>query len=104
MQPPENVTVALGQGPVSLTCRVRGENIFLRVNGKIFDHNNLRTFQDRGITFSNPVSDNVDKIVMQTVTVTSTMNNNGTKVVCHGTSDDQPAANSYPATILFAGI
>ena len=107
IQPPENATVALGQGPVSLTCRVRGINIFLRVNGAIFNHNNLHLFRDRGITFSNPVSDNVNKIITQTVTVTSTMSNNGTRVICYGTSQDQDqpvVAKSYPAMIFFAGI
>lgn len=102
IEPPQNVSVGLdSSGRVTLTCRVRGENIFLRVDGDIFDHNNLGRFRDRGITFSNAVESN--NVITQSVEVDSTETNNNTVVICYASSQDFPVESSDSATIFIAG-
>lgn len=95
------MSVGLGQDPVTLTCRVRGENIFLRVDGDLFDHNTITDFRERGITFSN--AQEVNGVITQSVTVTLSVENNNTEVICHA-SFSGSVKNSSPATIYIAGM
>ena len=96
------MTVGLGQNSVTLTCRVRGENIFLRVDGDLFNHNSISRFRDRGITFSN--SQEINGVITQRVTVTPTAMNNNTEVICYVSAQGFfDVENSDTATILIAG-
>lgn len=90
---------------VTLACRVRGDNIFLKVDGDsdMFGHDTVTTFRERGITFSNAVF--INGTITQTVTVSLIATNNNTVVVCYATDDAlQNVVSSDPATILIAGL
>ena len=98
LEAPRNVTVGLGQGPLSLTCHVRGDTIFIRVDNEVIDH---RNFSDRGIVVGN--TNYNGEIATQRLTVELTVCNNNTAIVCIGTSAGGPNAVSDPGFIFIAG-
>ena len=101
LEAPENVTVRLGRSPLTMTCRVRGDNIFIRIDGMVFGHNTEAALRARGITASN-VFHSGDE-VRQTVTVEISRRNNNTEIICHARTSNQPPADSDPAFIVIAG-
>ena len=101
LRSPANMTVGLNQGSVTVTCLVRGENLFIRVDGMLYGHNSIDKFMRRGITLSN--ENNTHGEIHQSVTVPATEINNNTVIVCYATDRDHDTVSSDEATIFIAG-
>lgn len=99
------MTVAPGQDPVTQTCWIRGDLIFIRINNPLVDHTNRAVLAQSGITFSN-AHFYPNGTVEQSVIVNVTMENNGTVMQCIAASSSAgipPPIFSDEATILIAG-
>lgn len=96
--------VGLGHSPVQLTCRVRGEMLFWRVNDvthyNYYLHSNSREFNERGIFFMHVSTS--DSVITESVTVTLNRTNNNTVIDCVATSG-LIAIVSNVSTIFIAG-
>ena len=101
LEAPGNVTVGLGHSLLTLTCRVRGDNLFIRIDGMVFGHNTEAALRARGITASNGFHTGDE--VRQTVTVEIIRRNNNTEIIYHARTSNQPPADSDPAFIVIAG-
>lgn len=95
------MTVGLGQGPLTLTCRVEGEQIFVRVDGQLFGVLTEAEFRNRGITLGSGSHEGDE--VTQRVTVELTARNNNTNIICHAVTGNQQQADSDPGFIFIAG-
>lgn len=96
------MTLELNHAPVTITCRVRAENVFIRVNNVVPDHNNFQAFRDRGINFSSAAHDS-NGVARQLVTVVISEANNNTAICCIGTTSGFTHAVSDIAFIIIAG-
>lgn len=101
LEAPTNITVGLNQDPLTLTCRVRGDNVFIRVDGDIINHNTAMDFREKGITATNGIYNGVE--ITQRVTVELSVINNNTNIICHSTAVNEPRADSEPGFIVIAG-
>ncbi len=93
--------VGLGHDPVQLTCTVRGENIFWRINGILYDYNSFNMFEQRGIMVSSPAYNGNE--ITEILTASITITNNNTNMVCLATSVGSNASSSNISTIFIAG-
>jgi hypothetical protein len=102
LEAPENVTVGLGSDPLTLTCRVRGERIFIRINGEVYSHGTHGKLLDSGITVTH-ASWSANGIT-QNVTVELTERNNNTNIICIAVvQNPRCEILSNPAFIFIAG-
>ena len=103
-----NMTVGLNQGNVTVTCRTRGGDHSVDINGMLLNSDSIQSFIDQGIRPSDPVT-SADGITTQSVTITLSVDTNETEIICHSfvyneTLDDFILASSDPAFVTIRGM
>ena len=91
----------LGSDPVVMPCRIRGQILYWVVNGELYGTGNVQRLRRQGITFTHPIRNGSE--LMSSATVTTTVTNNNTVLVCEAQIDNYDIVSSNPATITIAG-
>lgn len=99
-----NVSAGLGQSPVTISCTILGENIFLSINGSLVDHINIMYFNGLGITISPTTINRTSSMITQSLIFEVSVVINNTYINCTSTADDSENAASDKAFIIIAGI
>ena len=97
------MSAGLGQNPVTISCTIRGDNIFLLINGTLIDHLNYAEYDSLGITVHGSSGNSTSSMLTQNVTFKVSVDVNNTNITCIGSAEGSDNAESYIAIITIAG-